>query len=74
MVRLWSYLGFVTRLEIADQPPVYVEVQRLLPTELPGEQRDSVVAASDEDVKKALGENREWRLNEKGRLVPVWYV
>ena len=37
MVRMWEALGFVTRIEIPQQLPIYVEVQRLLPTDTGGD-------------------------------------
>lgn len=69
MVRMWEALGFVTRIEIPQQLPIYVEVQRLLPTDTGGDivPKDAPTA---QDVQKALGTKSQWQLNSKGRLVP----
>ena len=65
MARYWELLGFVARVEIQDQMPVYVEVERRLP--VGGVNTNA--ALTDQDLQKALGADGKWRL-DNGRLVP----
>ena len=72
MARYWELLGFVTRIDIPEQPPIYIEVQRLLPSEKGGGDDDDVSteSAKAEDVQTALGGGSKWQLNGKDRLIP----
>lgn len=81
MSRYWELLGFITKITIPNQLPVYVEVQRLLP-----EPFDIVSSPStggmqarmlmshpppppNIDLDQVLGTQGEWKV-EDGRIVP----
>lgn len=64
MSRYWELLGFIARVEIPNQMPVYVEVER----RLPGDGAGTNTAVTDEELQKALGEDGKWKI-VKGRLV-----